>query len=73
MTRTINMFLTGLLFFITPWVAQGWNSTGHRMVALIAWEQLDAQTQAKVVKILKKHERFDKDFEDHMSEKIEDV
>ena len=71
MTRKINMFLTGLLFFITPWVAQGWNSTGHRMVALIAWEQLDAQAQAKVVKILKKHERFDKDFEDHMSEKIE--
>ncbi len=61
----------GLLLFVTPWVARGWNSTGHRIVALIAWEQLDAQTQAKVVKILEKHERFDKDFKEHMSEKIE--
>ena len=71
MTRTINILLTGLLFFVAPWVAQGWNSTGHRMVAVIAWVQLDVQTRAKVVQILKKHERFDKDFEDHMSEKIE--
>ena len=71
MTRTINMLLTGLLLFVIPWIARGWNSTGHRMVALIAWEQLDAQTRAKVVKILKRHERFDEDFKDHMSEKIE--
>ena len=71
MNRTIHMFLTGLLFFVTPWVAQGWNSTGHRIVALIAWEQLDTQTRAKIVKILKRHERFDEDFEDHMPEKIE--
>ena len=65
------MFLTGFLSFVTPWVAQGWNSTGHRIVALIAWEQLDAQTRAKIVKILKRHERFDEDFEDHMPERIE--
>ena len=71
MKQTINMLLTGLLLFITPWVAQGWNSTGHRMVALIAWEQLDAQTRAKVVMILERHERFDEDFKEHMMEKIE--
>ena len=65
------MFLTGFLFFVTPWVAQGWNSTGHRIVALIAWEQLDVQTRAKIVKIQKRHERFDEDFEDHMPERIE--
>ena len=71
MNQTINMFLTGLLLFVTPWVAQGWNSTGHRVIALIAWEQLDAQKRAKVVKILKKHERFDEDFGEKMPEKIE--
>ena len=64
------MLLTGLLLLVTPWIAHGWNSTGHRMVALIAWEQLDAQIRTKVVKILKKHERFDEDFREHMSEKI---
>ena len=71
MTRTINILLTGFLLFVTPWVVRGWNSTGHRMVALIAWEQLDVQTRVKVLKILKRYERFDEDFKEHMSEKIE--
>lgn len=39
-----------------------WNALGHKVVADIAWRQLDAQTRADIVRTLRRHPRFDDDF-----------
>jgi hypothetical protein len=42
----------------TSW---GWNETGHKVVALIAWEDLTPKTRAAVVELLTHHPRYEKD------------
>lgn len=42
--------------------AQAWNSLGHKVVAEIAWRQLDPPTRQNIVDILRRHPRFDTDF-----------
>lgn len=47
-----------LLFFILsplPLTALAWNAAGHRLVAHIAWEQLEALTRAEVTRLLQGH------------------
>jgi hypothetical protein len=39
--------------------AMAWNNVGHEIVAVIAWDQLDAQTKAELFDILKAHPHFD--------------
>jgi len=39
----------------------GWNSTGHKVVALLAWEDLTPKTRAAITALLKQHPRYDKD------------
>jgi len=41
--------------------SRGWNSTGHKVVALIAWEDLTPKTRAAITAILKQHPRYVKD------------
>src|SRR5208282_5335557 len=41
--------------------AWAWLSTGHRIIAFIAWDDLTPTTKAAVVEILKAHPRYDKD------------
>jgi len=43
------------LMLILPWPALAWNAAGHRLVASIAWEQLDRQTRIEVSELLRKH------------------
>ena len=38
-----------------------WNSTGHEIVAQIAYDQLSPQTKAKIVAVLKNHPRLNED------------
>nr|WP_287653236.1 S1/P1 nuclease [Accumulibacter sp.] len=45
-----------LLTISTP--ALAWNAAGHRITAMIAWEQLDGGTRAKVAAILRQHPDF---------------
>lgn len=42
--------------------AQAWNGLGHRVVAEIAWQQLDGPTRQNIVDTLKHHPRFAEDF-----------
>ncbi len=42
--------------------ARGWNGLGHKVVAEIAWQQLDAPTRQSIVDTLKHHPRFAEDF-----------
>ncbi len=42
--------------------ALAWNSLGHKVVAEIAWQQIDAPTRQSIVDTLKHHPRFAEDF-----------
>jgi S1/P1 Nuclease len=44
-----------ILIYLLPQAAFGWNSTGHRVVALIAYKSLDQLTIEKASGILKDH------------------
>jgi hypothetical protein len=41
--------------------ALAWNSVGHEVVAMIAWDQLNDAQRAKLTEILKAHHRYEKD------------
>src|SRR3954447_14613406 len=45
-----------------------WNSLGHKVVAEIAWQQLDPATRQSIVDVLRRHPRFDADFAGKMED-----
>ena len=47
-----------------------WNSPGHEIIALIAYEHLDDATRAKAVELLRAHPRFHDHFESFMPREI---
>src|SRR4051812_25986395 len=59
MKRVLIVTLT-LVGHAAPVVA--WNSLGHKVVAEIAWRQLDAPTRQQIVDTIRRHPRFDTDF-----------
>ena len=38
-----------------------WIDTGHKIVAMIAWEDLTPKTRAAITEFLQKHPRYEKD------------
>src|SRR3954470_10169750 len=50
--------------------AMAWNSPGHEIIALIAYEHLDDATRAKAVELLRAHPRFHDHFESFMPKEI---
>ena len=50
--------------------ALAWNWTGHKVVASIAFRQLSADEQARIVALLQRHPRFTADFADEMPEEV---
>jgi S1/P1 nuclease len=42
-----------LAFLAVPQSSYAWNATGHRMVARIAWDNLDSSVQQKIVALLR--------------------
>jgi S1/P1 Nuclease len=59
----MNRVLISILI-VTVFVssAQAWNSLGHKVVAEIAWQQLDEPTRQSIVDVIRRHPRFDTDF-----------
>ncbi len=53
---------TLLMVLVTSVPAWAWNDTGHRLVALIAWEQLPQTSRTEIVSTLRTHPRFATDF-----------
>ena len=41
-----------LAFLAMPQSSYGWNATGHRMVAVIAWDNLDSNVQQQIIALL---------------------
>jgi hypothetical protein len=63
-SRRIRFGFSGfmlLLVIVSP--AAAWNSLGHKVVAEIAWQQLDPATRQAIVDTLRRHPRFDTDFQ----------
>lgn len=50
--------------------ANAWNSPGHRIIALIAYDQLDPAVRAKAVELLRSHPRFGQHFHSEMPREI---
>ena len=50
--------ITAFLVFVTPPSSYAWNYTGHRVIASIAYRQLDDQTKRKIAEVLKKHPAY---------------
>lgn len=53
-----------------PSTAFGWNSPGHRIIALIAYDQLDLAVRSKAVELLRSHPRFSQHFQSEMPREI---
>jgi hypothetical protein len=68
------IIVAGALFLaawlLSPGRAAGWGPGGHRVVANIAYDQLDPGTRSGIVKVLRKHEDFDKRFDAKMPQDI---
>jgi hypothetical protein len=50
--------------------AYAWNALGHKVVAEIAWRQLDPPTRQQIVDTLRRHPRFDTDFMAKMEDDV---
>ena len=62
-TASLLLALCGLAAS-TP--ALAWNGLGHKVIAEIAWRQLDEATRQQIVDTLRRHPRFAEDFEKKM-------
>lgn len=51
-------------------LAHAWNFAGHRIIASIAYDQLEPATQSAMVTLLKQHPRFEQDFQSRMPDVI---
>ncbi|HNG38082.1 MAG TPA: S1/P1 nuclease [Accumulibacter sp.] len=48
--------LFGLLFLASlSWPAMAWNAAGHRLIASIAWQQLDPLSRSAIGRLLRQH------------------
>jgi hypothetical protein len=56
----------------TLWASSGhdWNALGHKVVAEIAWRELDPATRQSTVETLRRHPRFDDDFAAKMTDDV---
>jgi len=44
-----------LLALLIPWPALAWNAAGHRLVACLAWDQLDQARRVELSQLLREH------------------
>jgi hypothetical protein len=52
--KKLRLF-TAILIILTPRPSFAWNYTGHRVIASIAYRQLDDQTKRKIAEVLRAH------------------
>src|SRR5882724_11766840 len=71
MRRRVSLPICGLFCAILAASrAHAWNSPGHEIIALIAYEHLDEPTRAKAIELLRAHPRFHDHFESFMPKEI---
>ena len=57
--------------FAMPTATLAWNSPGHIIIALIAYDQLSPATRTKAIELLRAHPRFREHFESAMPREVE--
>src|SRR4051812_16627114 len=50
--------------------AYAWNALGHKVVAEIAWQQLEPSQRQTIVDVLRRHPSFATDFQMKMEEEV---
>ncbi len=65
-----SLLLSGLFCLLLVAPALAWNSPGHEIIALIAYEHLDEPTRAKAVELLRAHPRFRDHFQSFMPKEV---
>src|SRR3954464_7789456 len=69
--KTTRIALLAVAFCFAPLnPAFAWNSAGHTIVALIAYDQLDPAVREKAVALLRAHPRFRDHFEGAMPREV---
>lgn len=56
----MRQILLALLFFAVHAPASAWNAAGHRLTAVIAWQQLSPPAQAAITQILSRHPDYER-------------
>jgi hypothetical protein len=56
--NVIVTVVTALLVVARPSVSHAWNYTGHKVVASIAYRQLDEPTRRRIAEVLRKHPAY---------------
>ena len=56
----MRQILSALLFFSLALPAHAWNAAGHRLVAVIAWQQLTPPTREAISAVLARHPDHDR-------------
>lgn len=54
-----QLFFALSLCLAAPW-SHAWNAAGHRLTAIIAWQQLSPPTQQRVAEILSRHPDYER-------------
>jgi S1/P1 Nuclease len=71
--RSVPIVLSLLAVFILAPAAHAWIDTGHKIIALIVWDELMPAAKAKAIDILKQHPRYDKDLMQGAAEGLSDA
>ncbi|MDD2741784.1 MAG: S1/P1 nuclease [Rhodocyclaceae bacterium] len=56
----MKQLLLALLLSLAAPVSHAWNAAGHRLTAIIAWQQLSLPTQQHIAEILAKHPDYER-------------
>ena len=72
MSRPFFSFVAGLLcgVCLLPSAAMAWNSPGHMIISLIAYDQMDPALRTQVVELIKSHPRYKEHFESAMPREV---
>ena len=64
--------VTVFVFVVVACPAQAWNALGHKVACEIAWQQLDGSQRKDIVDILRRHPRFEQDFDKRLDTQATD-
>lgn len=70
LTRCMATLLGLIVAWSAALSARAWNSPGHMIIALIAYDQMDAATKSKALALLRAHPRFDDHFQRPMPREV---
>ena len=68
--KLLRISLPAVLIAVGVMPSFAWNALGHKVVAEIAWRQLEPVERQRIVDVLRRHPRFDADFAAKMTDDV---